>query len=161
MARSKNPELVDAWPQRSRFVELLDAKLSKGVAYEKVAKALGLRSTRSLEHEWRYDRSRRPGRKVLELAADYFGVNVWELDGPQPYPEHVVGASRVEKSAVPYSVNEQFDLRSLKTTLKRLEPGARARVIRAWQAVLECSVPMQAAIQIDVKRAEGGAGAKR
>lgn len=161
MARSKKPELVDAWPQRSRFVELLDAKLSKGAGYEKVARALGLRSTRSLKHEWRYDKSRRPGRKALELAADYFGVDVWELDGPQPYHELHASGLRVEKSTAPYSVDEQFELRILRTNLKRLEPGTRAKVIRAWQAVLECSVATKVVIPADVQRAKGGAGAKR
>jgi transcriptional regulator with XRE-family HTH domain len=90
MARPRNPELNDVWPKRARAVELLDAKiealqlegLDEASAYRAIADALGLKKTRSLEHEWRYDRSRRPGRNTLELAAPYFGVELWEIDGP-------------------------------------------------------------------------------
>lgn len=82
MARPKNPELPDTWPQRARFVELLDGKLAEGVDLHKIAEALGLKSARSLKHEWRYDKSRRPGRGTIELAAQFFGVSPWELDGP-------------------------------------------------------------------------------
>jgi transcriptional regulator with XRE-family HTH domain len=81
MARPRNSEIQDVWPKRARFVELLDAKLTTAT-YAEIAKALKLTSTRSLEHEWRYDRSRRPGRRTLELAAPYLGVELWEIDGP-------------------------------------------------------------------------------
>jgi len=82
MARPKNPELPDTWPQRARFVELLDAKLAEGVDLHEIAEALGLPKTRSLEHEYRYSKSRRPSRGTIELAAKYFGVSTRELDGP-------------------------------------------------------------------------------
>ena len=81
MGKPRSSEISDVWPKRARFVELLDQKLEMAT-YEEIAVALGLKSTRSLEHEWRYDKSRRPGRKTLELAAPYMGVDIWEIDGP-------------------------------------------------------------------------------
>jgi len=161
MARSKNPELPETWPQRARFVELVDAKVAEGTSLEAVAAALGRSSTRSLEHEWRYDKSRRPGRKTLELAAAYFGVSLWELDGPPAPGEPLVEEQGVAEDALPYSAEEQFDLRALGTNLKRLTPEARARVIEAWQAVLRTSVPMQATIETKVTRAKSNEGPKR
>jgi len=80
MGRPRKAEQADHWPKRGRFVELLDAKLAGGATYEEIATALGLASTRSLEQEFRT--KRRPGRGTLELAAVYFDVDVWELDGP-------------------------------------------------------------------------------
>ena len=80
MGRPRNTERNDPWPKRARFVELLDAKLNSGATYQEIADALGLVSTRSLEQEFRTNR--RPGRGTLERAAVYFGVELWELDGP-------------------------------------------------------------------------------
>lgn len=82
MGRPRKAEIEDVWLKRARWNELVDAKLLAGVTYQQIADALGLASTRSLEHEWRYDRTRRPGRGTMELAAPYFGVDLWEIDGP-------------------------------------------------------------------------------
>lgn len=74
----------ESWPKRTAFLAYLDKALAEGFTYTQVAEALRLRSTRSLEHEWRYDKDRRPGRKTLELAAEFFHVPFWHLDGPDP-----------------------------------------------------------------------------
>jgi transcriptional regulator with XRE-family HTH domain len=81
-APKKSPE-NDRWPQRRRFFELVDAKVASGVTLEEIAEAMGLETTNSLEVSYRKDRSRRPARTKIERAAEYFGVNISEIDGPR------------------------------------------------------------------------------
>jgi transcriptional regulator with XRE-family HTH domain len=83
MGRPRNKDIQDVWPRRARFLKCLDAKLADGVTYAEIAEALELGSTRSLEHEWRYDRSREPGRNTLRLATVYFGKPPLEFEGPE------------------------------------------------------------------------------
>lgn len=96
---STNP---DFWPQRSFFIGLVDAKVeeiasrhvNQGVsrsdaesqAFMEIAQALGLESSSGLERSYRYDKTRRPKRQVLEKATKYFGVELWQIYGPKPEP---------------------------------------------------------------------------
>ena len=97
----KPPRESRPWPQekRKRFAELLDAKLAEGVSYSEIAKALGLRSTRSLEHDWRYDKNRRPSRITLERASDYFQVSIFEIDIEYSQPPAGVPASSWDEAS--------------------------------------------------------------
>ena len=90
----------DPWDQRAFFLGLLDAKveeiagghIAKGVSTDdarqlalmEIARELGLESTAGLEHSYRYDKARRPKPQVMEKAAPYFGVQLWQIYGPKP-----------------------------------------------------------------------------
>ena len=79
MAAPKKPREGDPWKQRARFVELLDSKIGEGATLEEIASALLLKTTRSLEFSYRFDRSRIPKRNTMEAAAKYFGVPLSEI----------------------------------------------------------------------------------
>jgi len=82
MARARKPRESDPWPQRLRFMELVDSMVEAGTPLEQIADALGLPTTKSLEVSYRSDFSRIPGRKTMEKAAALFKVNLWEIYGP-------------------------------------------------------------------------------
>jgi transcriptional regulator with XRE-family HTH domain len=129
MGRPRNPGIEEKWPaeKRARFIELLDAKLEGGATYQEIAKALGLPSTRSLEHEFRYDRRRRPRRTTLELAAPYFGVRVSEIDG-----EDVEGLGSELELAKAFLVDAIGEERvEIMTPEEMIEALRRARAIAA------------------------------
>lgn len=81
MPRARKPRNLDPWPQRDRFIELVDAKAATGVSLAEIASALGLTTTSSLETAYRYDHRRIPKRTTLQRAAYYFGVPLSELYG--------------------------------------------------------------------------------
>jgi len=118
MSRPRKPRTEGPWPQRLRFLDLLEAKvqefadegLTRDGALKRVAKILGLKSTNSLENSYRYDFSRIPKRPTMEKAATYFGVPLWEIYGPPPMDDedaeyrlcleiarHVQGSADVDK----------------------------------------------------------------
>ena len=81
MARPRKSRAADPWKQRDRFMELVDQKVASGTPMPEIAKALGLRTTSSLDTAYRYDHRRIPKRPTIERAAAYFGVSQSEIYG--------------------------------------------------------------------------------
>lgn len=86
----ENPEtegFLDPWEQRAFVVGLIDKKLEEGWTYERLAEALKLRGTRSLENDWRYDKRRIPGRNAIKRMAKFFELPETSLYHPRVDPD--------------------------------------------------------------------------
>lgn len=142
----------DPWPERARFRELVDTWMdarpgkSKGDLREDLASELGL--TSEYLRQLYSGKIKAPGREMVRTMAEVLGCPVADL----LQDSGVAIFEMTTEDAHAYTIEEQFDMRALGTNLKRLAPEARARVIKAWRAVLESSVPTNATIQMEVKR---------
>jgi len=130
--RSKNE---DVWPQRHIYVALLDQKLADGMTYPEIAKAVGLASSRSLEHEWRHDKLRMPGRQSMKRLAEIFGVTESALYGP-------TGAHALQPPEDPFqglrglSEFDRVSLRRIGVEFASLTTTQRIAVVEALSAMI-------------------------
>jgi len=141
----------DPWPERARFRELVDAWMdrhpgqNRGRLREELAHQIGIAP--EYLRQLYSGRTKSPGLDVIRRMAEVLGCSITELiqdRGP------VLEMDPQELDA--YSIEEQYDLRALGTNLRRLDHETRARVIKAWRAVLESAMPTKASIDIQVIR---------
>lgn len=143
---------TDPWPERARYRDLVDqwmherAGKTRSELWEAFAQEVG--STPEYLRQLYSGKVKAPGRELLKRLAEVLGCPPGDLLQDSSAPIFDMAA----EDMAAYTVEEQFDMRALGTNLKRLAPDARARVIKAWRAVLESSVPTKATIEMEVKR---------
>lgn len=130
MAQHKKPRDGDPWAQRPRFIELLDEKIKNGTTPEEIAAALKLKTTSSLDVSYRYDRSRKPERKVMELAAAFFNVPLSELYGETAPVTEIEKARAAVKDAHAGGDISSFTDEQVLNVYKAMLAVARAMLIK-------------------------------